>query len=55
MMREVLSHFHLPWLSCVALIIFLSIFVSMLLWVFRKDGKVVYQYIEKIPLEVTHE
>lgn len=51
MMREVLSNFHLPWLSCLALLIFFSLFISMLLWVFRKDGKAVYQYIENLPLE----
>lgn len=55
MMSQVLSHFHLPWLTCIALLIFFTFFVSMLFWVFRKNGKPVYQYIENLPLEIRHD
>ncbi len=51
MIREVLSHFHLPLLSCVGLLIFFAVFLSALLWVFRRSGREMYQHLENLPLQ----
>ncbi len=54
MIREVLSHFHLPFLTCIGLFLFLTVFVSCVFWVCRKSGKKFYQYMETLPLQEDH-
>ncbi len=55
MMREVLSHFHLPGMTCLALLLFFGVFSGMLFWVFRKQRKPFYEYMENLPLEVLND
>lgn len=51
MIQKVLSHYHLYQLTCVGLILFMSVFVSALIWVFRKASSKVYQELAQLPLE----
>lgn len=50
MKSQVLSLYHMPWLSQIGLGIFLVFFLLMLLWVFNQQRKPVYQYLENLPL-----
>lgn len=51
MIQRVLSHYHLPGLTCLGLILFMSIFIGALIWVFRKGSKNVYETLEQLPLK----
>lgn len=51
MIRETLTHFQFPALTCVGLLIFFLFFIAQLFWVFRKQGKLVYSEIEQLPLD----
>ena len=51
MIRETLSHFNMPWLTCVGLILFLAVFTGAVLWVFRKESTRVYARLEQLPLQ----
>jgi hypothetical protein len=48
---EVLSHFHLPVLSCLGLLLFFGVFVGMLFWIFRKGSDEFYQALSDLPVE----
>lgn len=51
MKQELLSQFPAPMAVGLALFIFLTVFVGLLLWVFRKGSSKVYSDIEKLPLD----
>jgi cbb3-type cytochrome oxidase subunit 3 len=51
MIREVLSHFHLPFLSCIGLLLFMGVFIGALMWVFRRGSKELYTAMSDLPLE----
>ena len=46
----VLANFHLLPLTCVALVLFFTVFTGMLVWVFRKSSKELYAGIAALPL-----
>lgn len=46
----VLSQWDLPWLSNLALLLFVSVFVFMLFLIFRKGSKSYFEKIGQIPL-----
>ena len=51
MMTQVLSRFHIPFLTCLGLLLFLTIFLGALLWVFRKGSDEIYSAAGALPLE----
>ena len=51
MIQKVLSHYHLPALTCAGLIVFMVVFSAALAWVFRKGSSDVYAGLERIPLD----
>jgi cbb3-type cytochrome oxidase subunit 3 len=51
MIQKVLSHYHLPALTCFGLILFVSIFLGALIWVFRRGSSTLYAGLEQLPLE----
>ena len=51
MMAQTLSHFHLPWLTCVGLLLFLGVFLGACVWVWRKDSEAFYKRLERLPFE----
>jgi hypothetical protein len=48
----VLSHFHLPILSCLGLLLFMSVFVGALIWIFRRGSGEFYQKLSDLPLDI---
>lgn len=53
--REVLSHFHLPFLSCIGLLLFMGVFLGALLWVFRKGSGQFYGKMSDLPLDIVRQ
>ena len=51
MIQRVLTNYHLPLLTCVGLVIFLTVFFGVIVWVFRKGSSRFYSGMERIPLE----
>ncbi len=51
MKAEVLSHFNMLYLTCTALVCFVALFTSSVIWVYRKSGKRFYNYMENLPLD----
>ena len=51
MIREVLSHYHLPLLSCVGLLLFLAVFGGVCFWVFRRGSHRYYETAAMMPIE----
>ncbi|PIQ27977.1 CcoQ/FixQ family Cbb3-type cytochrome c oxidase assembly chaperone [bacterium (Candidatus Blackallbacteria) CG17_big_fil_post_rev_8_21_14_2_50_48_46] len=51
MKSEVLAYFNMPDLTNVGLIIFFTVFISMLIWVFQPWRKPVYQHMSELPLQ----
>jgi hypothetical protein len=51
MIQKVLSNYHLPELTCAGLILFMMVFVSALVWVFRRGSSKVYAELEQLPLQ----
>ena len=51
MKSQVLANFDITWLPVTALIIFLVVFFGVLLLIFRKDSKKIYNQAESLPLE----
>jgi cbb3-type cytochrome oxidase subunit 3 len=43
MLSKVASQFPLIWLTCIGLLIFMSVFLGVLAWVFRKGSHEFYQ------------
>ena len=50
MKQEALAYFHMPMLSLIGLMIFFAFFMSMLLWVYRRQGRPMYQHLANLPL-----
>ena len=50
MKSSVLANFDMTWLPLTALILFVAVFASMLLMVFRKGSSEIYQEAEQLPL-----
>jgi cbb3-type cytochrome oxidase subunit 3 len=48
---EAVQHYDLSWMIFLSMMIFLSIFVGVLFWVFRKSSKSFYQKLSLIPLD----
>ena len=51
MKQLVLTQFDMPVLTVIALMIFVSIFVGMLFWVFRRNSKGLYETMGNIVFE----
>lgn len=51
MKAEGLKYFTDTYMTSAGLIIFFTLFISMLIWVFRASGKQNYQYVEQLPLK----
>lgn len=49
MMQQVLAHYRLPVLSCIGLLLFLSVFSGAVAWVFRKGSGKFYASLESLP------
>lgn len=50
MKSQVLSAWNIPWLPSLALILFFTVFMVMLYFVFRKDAVERYKTMSEIPL-----
>lgn len=50
MKSEILTRFDQPWLPLTAFLIFLTIFVVMVLLIYRKESRKLYQEISLYPL-----
>jgi cbb3-type cytochrome oxidase subunit 3 len=51
MKAEVLSHFQFINLTCFALVLFFTLFVGALIWVFRKGSDAQYTHSAHLPFE----
>lgn len=51
MIQRVLLHYRLPALTCIGLLLFMSVFIGVLAWVFRKGSQEVYAGLEQFPLQ----
>ncbi len=51
MKRQVFENFDLTILPSIGMILFLSVFLGMVIWVFRKNSKQIYSEMSQIPLE----
>lgn len=51
MIRESLAHLHWTTLPVVSMLLFASIFVGVLIWVYRKESHRIYQEMGQLPLE----
>jgi cbb3-type cytochrome oxidase subunit 3 len=49
MKQEVLRHFGMTYLTIGALFIFMTLFVSVVFWLYRKNSKVFYQSVAHLP------
>lgn len=54
MIAQVLSHYRLPLLSCVGLLMFMGVFGGVLAWVFRGGSRGFYESLEGLPLRDDH-
>ncbi|MGK5082488.1 cbb3-type cytochrome c oxidase subunit 3 [Bdellovibrionota bacterium FG-1] len=50
MMAEVVSKFPFPWLTCLGLFLFLTVFLGAVGWVFRKGSSAFYAEMSAAPL-----
>ena len=50
MNAQVLAHFPMTWLSCIALLLFFTVFVTMFARVFMASNTELYQRIGQLPL-----
>ncbi len=50
MKAEILSQFPMPWLTCIALLIFFSVFCAMFVRTFLKSNKDTYKKLQSLPL-----
>lgn len=51
MKQEVMSYFHMPYLTLIGLMIFFSFFMIMVFFVMQKNRGVLYDYLGHLPLE----
>lgn len=54
MIRDTLAHLHWSVLPVVSMLMFLSVFVGVLIWVYRKESHRVYQEMGNLPLQEDH-
>jgi cbb3-type cytochrome oxidase subunit 3 len=50
MKSQVLANFHLPILTCIALLIFIGVFVGAIFWINRRGSKPFYDQLSEMPL-----
>jgi len=50
MKSTVLSQFTMPWLTAMACLLFVGVFLGILIWTFRRGSKKVYEECGQIPL-----
>lgn len=50
MKNEGLAYFSDTYLTSLGLVIFFIFFVAMIFWVYRKQSKELYNYVEQLPL-----
>ncbi len=50
MKQELLAQFPVPMVVGLAVFIFLTVFIGLLFWVFRKGSSKVYSEVEQLPL-----
>jgi hypothetical protein len=48
---QVLSQWHLPWLTCVGLLLFVAVFLGAVLWVCRRESRAFYAAMERLPFD----
>jgi cbb3-type cytochrome oxidase subunit 3 len=51
MMQRVLSHYHLPWLACIGLLIFFVVFLGVTFWAWRQGSRGLYEVVSTLPLD----
>ncbi len=51
MKKQVFESFDLTILPSIGMVLFLTVFIGMIIWVFRKNSKEIYQEMSQIPLE----
>ncbi|WP_127715878.1 cbb3-type cytochrome c oxidase subunit 3 [Halobacteriovorax sp. HLS] len=51
MIKQVLMNFNHPWLPTLGVLIFITLFVSMLVWINRRGSDPYYAKAENLPLE----
>ena len=51
MMSQVVSKFPMIWLTCVGLLLFMSVFIGALAWVSRRGSTGFYEEMSKMPLD----
>ncbi len=51
MIQKVLLYYELPVLVCLGLLLFMTVFIATLIWVFRKGSTNFYQGLEQLPLQ----
>lgn len=51
MKAQVLANFTMPWLTCLGLVLFFTVFCGAIAWVYRKSGAPVYERLRSLPLE----
>ncbi len=49
MLSQVASQFPMIWLTCLALLIFLGVFLGVVAWVFRRGSTELYQHLADTP------
>jgi cbb3-type cytochrome oxidase subunit 3 len=51
LIKEALTHFPLPALTCIGLVLFISVFVGAVFWVYRPGSRAFYEALERTPLQ----
>ena len=51
MIRDTLAQLHWSVLPVVSMLIFLSVFIGVLLWAYRKESTSIYEQMENLPNE----
>ncbi|MBS1958558.1 MAG: cbb3-type cytochrome c oxidase subunit 3 [Bdellovibrionales bacterium] len=51
MIRDVLSQLHWSTLPIVSMLLFASVFVGAVIWVYRKNSKAIYEEASLLPLD----
>jgi len=51
MIQRVLSHYHLLYLTCFGLILFMMVFIGCLFWVFRRGSSNIYALHKRLPFD----
>ncbi len=51
MKQEAFSYFTMGYLNVIAMLIFMSVFVGVIFWIYRKSSQSYYQKISRLPLE----